>query len=170
MYVIVDGLDEINQVQRSKLIKELVRLSTECDDCRILLTSRPETDISNTLDGKTSNLQVDHKNAGSIQLYIDHTMDRWFEEREFVPEVRHQLRGWAAPLASRAKGRYPFLVAPSFFLLSSVFNDSTNQGITKKKIGMFLYVKIIFDIIHYINDLEEIQRELENLPLSLEAA
>ncbi|KAL4724605.1 hypothetical protein ACLX1H_008047 [Fusarium chlamydosporum] len=139
VYVIVDGLDEINQVQRSKLIKELVRLSTECDDCRILLTSRPETDISNTLDGKTSNLQVDHKNAGSIQLYIDHTMDRWFEEREFVPEVRHQLRGWAAPLASRAK-------------------------------GMFLYVKIIFDIIHYINDLEEIQRELENLPLSLEAA
>ncbi|KAF9760965.1 hypothetical protein IL306_004033 [Fusarium sp. DS 682] len=137
--VIVDGLDEIDQTQRSRLIKELVRLSAECEECQILLTSRPETDISNNLDGKTTNIQVDQKNAGSIQVYINQTMEKWFEERDFVPDVRHQLQGWAAPLASQAK-------------------------------GMFLYVKVIFTMIYYINDIGDIQKELENLPSSLEDA
>ncbi|KAG9503429.1 hypothetical protein J7337_006274 [Fusarium musae] len=101
--VIVDGLDEIELVQRSRLIKELVRLSGECDECHILLTSRAESDISRDLDDRTTDLQVDKNNAGSIQTFIDQTIREWFEERDFIPEVQHQIRGWAASLASRAK-------------------------------------------------------------------
>ncbi|KAF5584313.1 Nacht domain-containing protein [Fusarium pseudoanthophilum] len=84
--VIIDGLDEIELAQRSRLIKELVRLSGECDECHILLTSRAESDISRDLG------------------------------------------------------------------------------------GMFLYVKVIFRIIYYINDIRDIQNELEHLPSSLEDA
>ncbi|KAF4335307.1 Nacht domain protein [Fusarium beomiforme] len=137
--VIVDGLDEIDQAQRSRLIRELVRLSDECEECRILLTSRPESDISDNLEGKTINIQVDQRNAGSIQVYINETMERWLKERDFLSDVRHQLQGWAAPLASRAK-------------------------------GMFLYVNLIFGIIRDINDVGDIRKELENLPLTLEHA
>ncbi|KAF5712258.1 Nacht domain-containing protein [Fusarium mundagurra] len=137
--VIVDGLDEIEPTQRSRLIKELVRLSSECDECHILLTSRAESDISRDLDGKTMDLQVDKNNAGSIQVFVNQTMTEWFKERGFVPEVQDQLQGWAAPLAFHAK-------------------------------GMFLYVKVIFRIIYYINDIGDIQNELEHLPSSLEDA
>lgn len=35
---------------------------------------------------------------------------------------------------------------------------------------MFLYVKVVFRIIYYINDIEDIQNELEHLPTSLEDA
>lgn len=35
---------------------------------------------------------------------------------------------------------------------------------------MFLYVKVILRIIYYINDIEDIQNQLEHLPLSLEDA
>ncbi|KAG4260120.1 hypothetical protein FPRO04_12431 [Fusarium proliferatum] len=101
--VIIDGLDEIEPIQRSTLIKELVRLSGECQECHILLASRAESDISRDLDGKTTNLQVDKNNAGSIQVFINLTMGEWFKERDFVPEVQDQLQGWAAPLAFHAK-------------------------------------------------------------------
>lgn len=37
-------------------------------------------------------------------------------------------------------------------------------------IGMFLYVKVMFRIIYYINDIEDIQNQLEHLPTSLEDA
>ncbi|SCN87403.1 uncharacterized protein FFNC_01767 [Fusarium fujikuroi] len=137
--VIIDGLDEIEPTQRSTLIKELVRVSGECQECHILLTSRAESDISRDLDGKSTNLQVDKNNAGSIQVFINQTMGEWFKERDFVSEVQDQLQGWAAPLAFHAK-------------------------------GMFLYVKVIFRIIYYINDIEDIQNELEHLPTSLEDA
>ncbi|RYC87009.1 hypothetical protein BFJ63_vAg10141 [Fusarium oxysporum f. sp. narcissi] len=137
--VIIDGLDEIEPTQRSRLIKELVRLSGECEECHILLTSRAESDISGDLDGKTIDIQVDKNNAGSIQVFINQTMGEWFKERDFVPDVQDQLQGWAAPLAFRAK-------------------------------GMFLYVKVIFRIVYYINDIGDIQNQLEHLPSSLEDA
>jgi hypothetical protein len=35
---------------------------------------------------------------------------------------------------------------------------------------MFLYVKIIFRILYYINDIGDIQNQLEHLPSSLEDA
>ncbi|TVY66692.1 Vegetative incompatibility protein HET-E-1 [Fusarium oxysporum f. sp. cubense] len=137
--VIIDGLDEIEPAQRSRLIKELVRLSGECEECHILLTSRAESDISGDLDGKTIDIQVDKNNAGSIQVFINQTMGEWFKERDFIPDVQDQLQGWAAPLAFRAK-------------------------------GMFLYVKVIFRIVYYINDIGDIQNQLEHLPSSLEDA
>lgn len=102
--VIIDGLDEIEPAQRSRLIKELVRLGGECEECQILLTSRAESDISGDLDGKTIDIQVDKNNAGSIQVFINKTMGEWFEERGFIQDVQDQLQGWAAPLAFRAKG------------------------------------------------------------------
>ncbi|KAH7186754.1 hypothetical protein BKA60DRAFT_602584 [Fusarium oxysporum] len=104
--VIIDGLDEIETAKRSRLIKELVRLSGECEECHILLTSRAESDIPGDLDGKTIDIQVDKNNAGSIQVFINQTMGEWFKERGFVPDVQDQLQGWAAPLAFRAKGIY----------------------------------------------------------------
>ncbi|KAG5746346.1 hypothetical protein H9Q70_010966 [Fusarium xylarioides] len=139
VYLVVDGLDEIELLQRSRLIKELVRLSGECAECHILLTSRAESDISRDLDGKTTDLQVDKNNAGSIQVFVNRTMGEWVKDRGFLPEVQDQLQGWAAPLAFHAK-------------------------------GMFLYVKVIFRIIYYINDIGDIQNELEHLPSSLEDA
>ncbi|RBR14508.1 hypothetical protein FVER53590_03349 [Fusarium verticillioides] len=139
VHLIVDGLDEIEPVQRSRLLKELVRLGYECGECRILFASRPESDVIRELDGKTTDLQVDKNNAGSIQIFVNKTMIEWFKERGFIPEVQDQLQCWAAPLAFHAK-------------------------------GMFLYVKVIFRIIYYINDIEDIQNELEHLPTSLEDA
>lgn len=104
--IIIDGLDEIESAQRSRLIRELVRLSDECEECQILLTSRAESDIVGDLDGKTIDIQVDKNNAGSIQVFINQTMGEWFKERSFIQDVQDQLQGWAAPLAFRAKGLF----------------------------------------------------------------
>ncbi|KAH6964634.1 hypothetical protein DER45DRAFT_610955 [Fusarium avenaceum] len=107
--IIIDGLDEIEPAQRSRLIRELVRLSGECEECHILVTSRAESDICGALNGKTVDIQVDKNNAGSIQVFINQIMGKWFKERGFVPEVQDQLQAWAAPLAFRAKGMFLYV-------------------------------------------------------------
>ncbi|KAF5674658.1 Nacht domain-containing protein [Fusarium circinatum] len=119
--VIIDGLDEIELAQRSRLIKELVRLSDKCEECHILLTSRAESDISRDLGGKTTDIHVDKNNAGSIQTFVNQAMTEWFKEREFIPEVQDQLQGWAAPLAFRAKGM--FLYAKVVLRIVYYIND-----------------------------------------------
>ncbi|RGP72615.1 nacht domain [Fusarium longipes] len=121
VHVIIDGLDEIQITQRSRLIKELIRLSHECEDCRILLTSRTESDISRDLDGYTTNLQVDQNNAGSIKLFINRRMEEWFKERKFLPNTSDQIRGWSASLAYRAKGM--FLYVKVIFRILYHIND-----------------------------------------------
>ncbi|EWG41198.1 hypothetical protein FVEG_03349 [Fusarium verticillioides 7600] len=135
LYLIIDGLDEIESKQHTRLIKELMRLSGGYEECHILLASRDESHILGNLEGNSIDIEVNKRNSGSIQVFVNQTMGKWFKERDFVSDVREQLQGWAAPLAYRAQ-------------------------------GMFLYVKIIFQMIYYINDIGEIKAQLEHLPSS----
>ncbi|KAJ4313612.1 hypothetical protein N0V84_009319 [Fusarium piperis] len=139
VYVVIDGIDEIDLAERSKLLKELLKLGDACQMCRILLSSRSEDDISTALRGKVTDIKVDQRNAGSIQAFVNHWMRDWFVRRRFIPEVRHEIEGWAAPLAFKAK-------------------------------GMFLYVKVIFGIIHSLDNVSDILNELRHLPESLDDA
>lgn len=102
--VVIDGIDEIDLFERSRLLKQLLKLGEACQKCRILLSSRSEDDISTALRGKVAEIKVDQRNAGSIQAFVNHSMMDWFDQRRFIPEVRHEIEGWAAPLASKAKG------------------------------------------------------------------
>ncbi|KAH7249586.1 hypothetical protein B0J15DRAFT_536886 [Fusarium solani] len=137
--VVIDGIDEIDLFERSRLLKQLLKLGEACQKCRILLTSRSEDDISNALRGKVAEIKVDQRNAGSIQAFVNHSMMDWFDQRRFILEVRHEIEGWAAPLASKAK-------------------------------GMFLYVKVIFGMIQYLDNVDEILDQLKHLPESLDDA
>ncbi|KAJ4142856.1 hypothetical protein NW754_010295 [Fusarium falciforme] len=139
VYVVIDGIDEIDLVERSRLLKQLLKLGDVCQECRILLSSRSEDDISTALRGKVAEIKVDQRNAGSIQAFVNHSMMDWFDQRCFIAEVRHEIEGWAAPLASKAK-------------------------------GMFLYVKVIFGMIQYLDNVDEILDQLKHLPESLDDA
>ncbi|KAH6876383.1 hypothetical protein B0T10DRAFT_198406 [Thelonectria olida] len=139
VHVVIDGIDEIGQFERSKLLKELLRLGDACDECRIIISSRAEADISAILKGRTTDIQVDQRNSGSIQAFVNRRMEEWFNKNCFIPETRNELRGFFAPLASRAK-------------------------------GMFLYVKVVFGIIRFMQSVDEIRNELKRLPESLDDA
>ncbi|KAI5456910.1 hypothetical protein BGZ63DRAFT_434144 [Mariannaea sp. PMI_226] len=104
VYVIIDGIDEIKQTERSRLLRKIIGLSEACEDCRIILSSRSEADISTILKGKTTDIQVDQRNSGSIQAFINCSTEEWFAERDFISDVRNDIRQWLAPMASRAKG------------------------------------------------------------------
>ncbi|RTE76813.1 hypothetical protein BHE90_008704 [Fusarium euwallaceae] len=109
VYVVIDGVDEIDPAERSKLLRELLKLGATCQGCRILLSSRAEDDINTALRGKVTEIKVDQRNAGSIQRFVTHWMRGWFDQRRFIPEVRHEIEGWAAPLASKAKGMFLYV-------------------------------------------------------------
>jgi hypothetical protein len=104
VFIIVDGADEIDEVERGRLIKQLLTLSQSSQNAKILISSRVEQDIAKILDGEATKIRVDHCNAGSIQAFISQHIREWYQDREFLPEARAEIDGLLAPLAANSKG------------------------------------------------------------------
>jgi hypothetical protein len=117
-FIIVDGLDEIDALERSALIKQLVRLGTECTETKVLFSSRTEENITFLLKDKTFEIDVHSRNSGSIQKFVNWRKTQWCQDRGFRSDFRNELDGLLAPLAANAKGLCP---AYSYFK-----NYSTN--------------------------------------------
>lgn len=104
VYVIIDGLDEIEESERHRFMKQLLHVLESCKHTKILVSSRPEADILETFGEKATTIRVDQRNAGSIQAFVTGHIQRWFKEREFLPEAQAEIESLLAPLASTSKG------------------------------------------------------------------
>lgn len=104
VYIVIDGLDEMDEIERGILVKNLQDILKRCGGVRILISSRPEADLKSLLGGQTPSIRVDNQNAGSIQMFVRHWTRNWFEERQFSSQARAAIEGWLAPLASKSKG------------------------------------------------------------------
>lgn len=103
-YIVIDGLDEMDLSERQILLLKLEELSKESDDLRFLVCSRSEADICRALGEKAANIQVNERNSGSIQAYINSRTDEWIKRRRFDPDDELELRELLSPLSAKAKG------------------------------------------------------------------
>lgn len=104
VYIIIDGLDEIGEDQRGKLLKQLLHLLETCENTRLLISSRPDADITKILQDKSANIRVDHRNSESIQIFMTEKLGQWFAERDFLPEAQAQIKELLAPLPAMSNG------------------------------------------------------------------
>jgi hypothetical protein len=108
VFLIVDGLDEIDEVERRLLLKQLLHLSHECHETRIFISSRREEDIAAILEARSDMIRVDGRNEESIQVFVDYQLKQIFQSRRFPPQIQDEIKRSLAPLASKAKGRRCF--------------------------------------------------------------
>ncbi|KAI1737673.1 hypothetical protein F4680DRAFT_203534 [Xylaria scruposa] len=139
VYLVIDGVDEISEVERGRLIIELLRLVEECEMLKIIFSSRSEADLMRLLSDIVIEINVHDQNEGNIRSYIDGRIQNIFRVRRVFPKAQVVIKELLEPLASRAK-------------------------------GMFLYARLIMDMVASLQDLSEIQKELTVLPENLDAA
>ena len=104
VYIVIDGIDEIGEVERGRFLGQLLLTAKECEGTRILISSRPEVDIKACLDPDFDSIPIDHRNSGSIQAFVTRRTKQWFHRRGFLQEHQAEIEGLLAPLASKAKG------------------------------------------------------------------
>lgn len=104
VYIIVDGVDEIDEVERGRLLNQLLAILKSCEVTKILVSSRIEADLTDILQEAAITIRVDHRNSGSIQAFVNRITRKWYKEREFLPEAQAEIEGLLAPLASNSKG------------------------------------------------------------------
>lgn len=102
-YIILDGLDEMDAVERRILLQQLDELD-DCTEVKILISSRPEDDIANTLAAKAVGIRVDKENSGAIQTYVNERTHNWLDREGFDQEARRQIKSLLLPVTGNANG------------------------------------------------------------------
>ncbi|KAH1932003.1 hypothetical protein KXV48_007907 [Aspergillus fumigatus] len=121
-FLIIDGLDEIEEIERGVLLKQLLRLSHECHETRIFVSSRREEDLTAILEARSEMIRVDGRNEESIQVFVDYQLKQIFQSSRFPPQIQDEIQRSLAPLASKAKGMFLYakIVLSSIELIDDV--------------------------------------------------
>ena len=110
-YIIIDGLDEMDECERQIFLQRLDELSKDGGNLRLLISSRAEDDISRALDKKIKSVRVDDRNYGSIQRYIDHRSLEWMTRHQFDSNTKSEMVNLLSPLSTNARGKIqPFVL------------------------------------------------------------
>ena len=104
--VIVDGLDEIEESERQFLLRALLEVHRDCEDMKLLISSRAEDDITRLLQNETEPVRVDKKNVEDIRTYVQQRTDEWLASSGFDVETSTETMRLLVPLTSKANGEY----------------------------------------------------------------
>ncbi|KAJ3542097.1 hypothetical protein NM208_g4030 [Fusarium decemcellulare] len=120
--IVVDGLDEINEVERVHFLRQMLKVSSDCNEVRVLIGSRPEADIKALLEKTSKPIRVDNRNTASIHAFAMSQFREWSQSRYLSPEDSTEVAELIGNLAHQAQGMflYAHLVLKSLVFLHSV--------------------------------------------------
>lgn len=111
-YIILDGLDEMDAVERRILLQQLAGLD-DLTEVKILISSRPEDDIASTLAAKAVGIRVDKENSGAIQTYVNQRTQNWLNREGFDQETQRQIKSLLLPVTGNANGEKHNRIEPN---------------------------------------------------------
>jgi hypothetical protein len=106
VYITIDGLDEVEPVARCRILKILLQMASEIGTLGLLVSCRPEADLTDLLKDNSATIRVNDLNFGGIEAYITQRKLVLYNEREFIPEAQNEMDALLAPLATKSEGLY----------------------------------------------------------------
>jgi hypothetical protein len=105
-FVVVDGLDEVDEFERRQLLRALIDiLGTRRDSgLKIYISSRPEDDIRRILHPTAKAVCVDASNRSGIDTYVNHRFDEWMATSEFHDQRKNEIRALLYHVGLKARG------------------------------------------------------------------
>lgn len=98
-YIVIDGLDELDEDTRQSLLKTLLGIVDLCGDIRFLLSSRKEHDLLRILGSQASSIMLNEENLQDIERYVERRGKEWCDELRYsgatdseCDEVRKELK------------------------------------------------------------------------------
>ncbi|CAH0041024.1 unnamed protein product [Clonostachys rhizophaga] len=121
-YLVIDGLNEIEEIERKRLLEKLVTITSACREARVMVSSQAPDDIAKVLNPLAPSVLVHANNFESIQEFVDQWTREWLNEKNFIPECELEIRGLLAPISSKAAGMFLYvkIMLSSIELLSEV--------------------------------------------------
>ncbi|KAI1386580.1 uncharacterized protein F4822DRAFT_431452 [Hypoxylon trugodes] len=76
MFIVLDGLDELNESSWKHLLLGIMQINDRCPETKLLISSREEREIALRLGDKALPLRIDHNNSEDIEAFVQ--LERMF--------------------------------------------------------------------------------------------
>ncbi len=106
VFIVIDGLDEVEEIERKRLLYLLRDILKDCQDTRLYISSREEVDIARIISTDATTVSVDRRNVESIQAYVSKRFKDWMEVAEFEAQAKEELKGLLSVLAPHSQGTF----------------------------------------------------------------
>lgn len=85
VYIVLDGLDECDKIERKQLLRTILGFLQNCSNLHILIASRKEVDIRQELGIECETLNVEEKNRTDIKRFVTREInDLWRKIRHIA--------------------------------------------------------------------------------------
>ena len=117
VFVVVDGLDEVDEVERKLLQSSLLDVLHACKDTglRVCVSSRAEDDISKFLAPKAAVIRVNKRNRGGIYTYVSRRFEEWMENADFLDKGKAEIKALLSPICIKARGEWVVVYQSRFY-------------------------------------------------------
>ncbi|KAI0812103.1 NACHT domain protein [Xylaria sp. FL0064] len=105
-YLVVDGLDEMDEMERSRLVNQMLRISASSHKVKLFINNQAEADLVSMLQKDMTTLQIERRNHQCIQAFVRQWTKSWFMERGFWPEEQSEIELGLESLASKSQGMF----------------------------------------------------------------
>ena len=103
-YFVVDGVDEVAEIERPFLLKSLMNLQ-KSQNLKLLISSRAEYDITLHLRSQCERLLVHESNSQDITDYVNHRINDWLSKVDpGLDLISSELRRLAKKIAPKSGG------------------------------------------------------------------
>ncbi|KAI2471029.1 hypothetical protein F4781DRAFT_388511 [Annulohypoxylon bovei var. microspora] len=139
-FVILDGLDELNEHSWGHLLATVLKVNEGCPETKLLISSREERGIILRLENRAIPLRVDHKNSEDINSYV-------------------QLKCESILLRMRSYGAGERTCLEVKQRLGTIVESAA---------GMFIYARLVVLMVEDQGSLHDIEAQIESLPDGLD--
>lgn len=115
-FVVVDGLDEVNQTERQALLKFLLQIAEDCPDLRLLIAGRDEFDIARVVKKKVQLVYIAKQNSQDIKLYVKDIGGEFIRSQPFDMSIISELEEKLDEVSVMADGMDLRSPSPGCFL------------------------------------------------------
>lgn len=129
VFIVIDGLDEILQIERLQLLRTMSEILRTKSNTKLLISSRPEDDISKMILKEAQPIRVHDCNKRDIQAYVNRRASSLVSNANFVePDLAQQISDSMKPIAAKSEGNqilfYLFPLVPLFEYTEVAFSVS----------------------------------------------
>ncbi|MBE3046125.1 hypothetical protein IMZ48_27025, partial [Candidatus Bathyarchaeota archaeon] len=107
VFMVIDGLDEVEPLERKLFLTTLMKVLHDCSDValKVCISSRAEDDITRILAPKATALSVDRRNTLEIEAYVKSRFEEWMAGADFLPDGKSEIEALLSPISTKAKGK-----------------------------------------------------------------
>lgn len=105
-YLVIDGLDEIPECDRPRLLRSFLELRDVQDNVKVLISSRAEQDIAMTLGSKVDLIRIHDGNSQDVQTYVDKRVDEMISNMCVDMDIKKEFQMLTESIGPNSKGKY----------------------------------------------------------------